>query len=72
MKIQETQFKELQIFLMNDQPFTCPMCGARCNELANFIHTKARLMIQECMNSVCGFRCIEQENEYCLKLWGII
>lgn len=58
-----TYFKALQIFLMNDQPFTCPYCGARCLEIANFYHTNANLFIQQCLDETCGFICGEEEDE---------
>ncbi len=61
--------KPIEIFLMNDQPFTCPYCGARCLEIGNFYHTNAKALIEECMNTECGFICYEEENEYYLKLW---
>ena len=65
-------FKPLEIFLMNDQPFTCPVCGARCEEIADFSHSNAKLYIQKCLNEKCGFLCGEEEDEYYLKLWCII
>jgi hypothetical protein len=64
-------FKPLQIFLMNDQPFTCPSCGARCLEIASFYHTNAKLLIEECLNMDCLFICFEQEDEYYLRLWKV-
>ena len=36
----------LEIFLMNDQPFNCPHCGARCEEIANFYHTNAKSFME--------------------------
>lgn len=57
------QLKPLQIFLMNDQPFTCPYCGARCLEIADFYHTNIKLFIQQCLNNTCGFICGEEEDE---------
>lgn len=62
MTIQERTFKELEIFLMNDQPFTCPNCGARCIELASFLHTKTKLIINLCLNKYCSFICGEEDN----------
>lgn len=59
----------LEIFLMNDQPFTCPNCGSRCFELADFLHTKANLLINECLNKDCSFICGEEEDQEYLKLW---
>lgn len=61
----------LEIFLMNDQPFTCPHCGARCEELADFYHTNAKSGIQYCLNDSCGFIAIGEEDEYYLKLWKV-
>jgi hypothetical protein len=61
--------KPLQRFLMNDQPFTCPHCGVRGEELATFYHTNARLLIQQCLNDQCGFICSEEEDDYWLTLW---
>jgi len=51
----------LEIFLMNDQPFTCPHCGARCETLADFYHTKARGFIKRCLNDICAFVCFEEK-----------
>ena len=68
----KTNFKLLGIFLMNDQPFTCPYCGTRCMEIANFYHTNAKLLIEECLNKDCGFICGEEEDADYLKLWKII
>jgi hypothetical protein len=56
-------FKPLEIFLMNDQPFTCPHCGSRCLEIGNFCHTNAKLLIGQCLNKDCGFICGEEEDE---------
>ncbi len=64
-------FKPLEIYLMNDQPFTCPHCGSRCEEIASFQHTKSKTGIQECLNGKCNYVCIEEEDEYFIKLWGV-
>ena len=66
------RFEPLDFFLMNDQPFTCPNCGVRCDELASFYHTNAKLFVQQCLNRKCNFICYEEEDEYFLKLWGVI
>lgn len=65
-------FKTLAVFLMNDQPFTCPYCGSRCQEIASFHHTKLKAGIQECLNDNCKFICWEEEDEYFLKLWSTL
>ena len=66
------EIKLLETFLMNDQPFICPHCGSRCEEIANFYHTNTKTLIQECLNEKCRFICYEEEDEYYLKLWGVI
>ena len=60
----------LEIFLMNDQPFTCPYCGARCEDIASFYHTNAKSFIEKCLNEDCGFICFEEEDEEFLTLWN--
>ena len=59
-------------FLMNDQPFTCPYCGSKCEEIASFYHTNAKSLIEKCLNDECGFTCYEQEDEYFFRLWKMI
>jgi len=61
----------LEIFLMNDQPFTCPHCGARCEEIANFYHTNAKSFVEKCLNDKCGFICFQEEDEEFITLWKI-
>lgn len=65
-------FRPLEMFLMNEQPFTCPHCGSRCEEIASFYHTNAKTLIQECRNAECKFIGIENEEKYFLKLWEVI
>jgi hypothetical protein len=72
MDMKHVEIKALEIFLMNDQPFTCPNCGARCETLAYFYHTNSKRFVQSCLNDTCGFVCYEQEDEYYLKLWKVI
>jgi transcription elongation factor Elf1 len=66
------EFKPLQQYLMNDQPFTCPHCGARCREIASFGHTNYKYFVQQCLDDQCGFICSEEEDKYSLKLWKIM
>jgi hypothetical protein len=60
----------MEFFLMNDQPFTCPYCGSRCLIIGDFLHTKARLYVQECLGVNCTF--IGAEVEGADYLIGII
>jgi len=49
---------------MNDPPFTCPHCGARCEELASFCHTNAKSFIEKYLNEDCGFICFEEMKNF--------
>ena len=62
-------FQPLEIFLMNDQPFTCPYCGASCEEIASFYHTNTRSFVEKCLNEKCNFICLQEEDEEFLTLW---
>lgn len=69
--MESIHLKSLETFLMNDQPFTCPICGCRCEELASFYHTNAKCFIQRCLNANCHYTCYEEEDKYYLKLWRV-
>ena len=44
------------LFLMNDQPTTCPKCGAR-SEILNEMELEARIIQEhECMSKYCEFQ----------------
>jgi hypothetical protein len=62
----------IEIFLMNDQPTVCGYCGARCEELANFMHTNAQALLMRCLNPECLFIFFEEEDEEFLTLWNNI
>jgi hypothetical protein len=59
------------IYLMHDQPTTCTICGARCDLIGDFWHTKARWLIMECLDKNCGFIFLSGEDEEDLKLLGL-
>ena len=43
-------------FIMNDQPTTCPKCGAR-SEIMNEVELEARIIQEhECMSKYCEFQ----------------
>ena len=65
------EFNPTIIYLIHDQPTTCTICGARCNHLADFIHTNAKWFIMECLNKDCQFRFLSAEDEEDLKLPGL-
>ena len=62
-------FKELEIFLMNDQPTTCVHCGARCEVLGDFMHTNSKRAVMQCYNEDCMFIFIEEEEMEFINRW---
>jgi hypothetical protein len=46
---------------MNDQPTTCPICGARTDIISDFHHTNLQLLINECLNTHCKHVFLEVE-----------
>lgn len=64
--------KSPEVFIMNEQPFTCPYCGSKCEQLGSFHHTNFKAIVEKCMNLNCGIVCYEQEDEYFLNLWEVI
>ena len=54
---------ELDTFLSNDQPVTCPYCGKRSNWLADFSHTNSKTSIHECINHETEYLFIVEHEE---------
>jgi len=48
---------------MNDQPTTCPICGARTDAFADFHHTNLKLLTNECLNVKCKYLFLEVEDD---------
>ncbi len=69
IKDNKTPLYEIPTFLMNDQPTVCSICGARCDNLANFMHTNAHMQLMQCLYPDCSFIFFEEEDEEFLKLW---
>jgi len=51
----------MDLYLMTEQPTTCPFCDARTDIIADFYHTNLKLLINECLNKSCGFIFLEVE-----------
>jgi len=64
--------KPVEIFFMIDQPSTCPYCGARCEVLGDFYHTKEKRLVMKCLDGNCAFIFFEDEDAEMLTLWGMI
>ena len=53
----------IEIFLMNDQPVTCPVCGARVQIFIEFQIGNLSSQLCKCPNLDCQIIFIEQEDE---------
>ena len=51
----------LAIFIMTDQPTTCPYCGSRSEILSDYCHTNSKSLLSVC--NVCDYLFVEQEDE---------
>lgn len=40
-------------YLMNDQPTTCPVCGARTDIVSDFLSGKLQVFVNHCLNNQC-------------------
>jgi len=49
-------------YLINDQPTTCPICGARADIISSFLHTLLQMNINECLDNGCKHVFCEVEN----------
>ncbi len=50
------------LYLITDQPTTCPTCGTRTDIISNFYHTNLRLFVNECLNINCKHVFLEVED----------
>ena len=51
----------MQLYLINDQPTTCPLCGARSDIISDFYHTNLLMLINECLYGGCKYVFLEVE-----------
>lgn len=48
---------EIEVFLMNDQPVTCPKCGSRTDfEEVIQSNNTSPIQIHQCLERVCQFK----------------
>jgi hypothetical protein len=52
----------MDIFIMTDQPVTCPLCGARAEIIREFKEGNLSSQLCKCPNADCQYSFIEQEN----------
>lgn len=53
----------METYLMNDQPTTCPICGARSDIISDLYHTNLGLFINECLDIHCKHVFLEVDPE---------
>jgi len=53
----------MELYLMNDQPITCSICGARTSIISVFYHTNIKLFINECLDIKCNHVFLKIEPE---------
>jgi len=53
----------IEIFLMTEQPVTCPICGARAGIMIEFEMDKLSSQLCNCSNGHCRFVFIQQEDK---------
>jgi hypothetical protein len=52
------------IYLTNDQPTTCKICGTRTNWLTDFSHTNSKIIVHECKDAKCGCMFYEEDDNF--------
>lgn len=59
LKVDVVNFNALDCYILKDQPATCGRCGAR----TNFDDIVDKIQLHECLNPVCGYKFITEEDE---------
>ena len=60
-------FVTMEIFVMTDQPITCPLCGTRVEIMCEFEMDALLWQLCKCPNIKCRYIFIEQEGVACKK-----
>jgi hypothetical protein len=58
------KFAIMDIFIMTDQPFTCPLCGARAEIIREFKVDDLSAQLCKCADKDCQYLFIEQEDVF--------
>jgi hypothetical protein len=51
------------VFMMTDQPTTCPYCGRRTEIVSDLLHTKMKAQVHKCPGESCNSVFVEVEDE---------
>ena len=49
------------VFIISDQPQTCPKCGNRTDLILDLSNTKNQTQIHECLSDTCNFTFVTEE-----------
>tara|TARA_R110000782_G_scaffold125788_6_gene217440 strand:- start:1114 stop:1320 length:207 start_codon:yes stop_codon:yes gene_type:complete len=60
LKNDDVNYGNLDCYLLNEQPTTCAICGAR----TNFEEVNDGIQIHKCMNSNCDYKFTAEVDEY--------
>jgi len=52
---------QLPVFLISDQPTTCPLCGWRSEMVHEFPWLVSKLQINHCLSAGCGYWFVVEE-----------
>lgn len=50
------------VFMMTDQPATCPYCGRRTEIICDLIHTNLKAQVNKCLSLICNTIFVEVED----------
>ena len=56
MKVDDVIYNSLDCYILNDQPMTCGLCGAR----TDFAEINDGMQIHECLNLDCRYKFITE------------
>lgn len=60
LKNDDENYSNLDCYLLNDQPTTCGICGAR----TNFEEVNHVIQIHKCLNLYCGYKFSTEQGEF--------
>ena len=50
------------VFMMTDQPTTCPYCGRRTEIICDLFHTNLKAQVNKCLTEKCNSIFVEVED----------
>jgi len=56
---------DLDIYILNDQPTICGICGS----ITDFEDVDDKTQLHQCLNPACGYKFITEEDENFSEMW---